>query len=41
MTKDLALACGREDREAWVTTMVFLEAVEKRFQDGLKASALL
>jgi len=41
MTKDLALACGRQDREAWVTTSVFLEAVEKRFQDVLKGNALL
>jgi isocitrate dehydrogenase len=41
MTKDLALACGKQEREAWVTTSVFLDSVEKRFKDGLKAKSLL
>lgn len=34
MTKDLALACGRTNRESYVTTFEFLDAVE----DKLKAS---
>lgn len=34
MTKDLALACGRTDRESYVTTTEFLDAVA----DKLKAS---
>jgi isocitrate dehydrogenase len=34
MTKDLALACGKTERSAWVTTSEYLEQVEKR----LKAS---
>lgn len=41
MTKDLALACGKEDRDSWVTTNVFLEGVEKRFKVSLKAKSLL
>jgi len=40
MTKDLALACGRKDREAWVTTSQFMEAIEKRFQKQLSAEGL-
>jgi len=36
MTKDLALACGRKDREAWVTTNEYLEAVERRLKSSLK-----
>ena len=36
MTKDLALACGRKDREAWVVTSKYLEAVERRLKQGLK-----
>ena len=35
MTKDLALACGKKEREAWVTTGQFMEAIEKRFKDVL------
>jgi isocitrate dehydrogenase len=35
MTKDLALARGRKDREAWVTTREYLEAVEKRLKGAL------
>ncbi|KAI5286832.1 Isocitrate dehydrogenase [NADP], mitochondrial precursor (Oxalosuccinate decarboxylase) [Ascosphaera acerosa] len=42
MTKDLALACGRKDREAWVTTREYLDAVEKRLRKNLdKVSAQL
>ena len=40
MTKDLALACGRKDRGAWVTTSQFMEAIEKRFQKNLAAEGL-
>lgn len=36
MTKDLALACGRKDREAWVTTGEFLNAVEKRLKANVQ-----
>jgi len=35
MTKDLALACGKKDREAWVTTGEFMEAVEWRLKRNL------
>ncbi|KAL4937561.1 hypothetical protein BDV06DRAFT_202634 [Aspergillus oleicola] len=37
MTKDLALARGRKDREAWVTTREYLAAVERRLKSNLKA----
>ncbi|KAJ4508566.1 Isocitrate dehydrogenase [NADP], mitochondrial precursor (Oxalosuccinate decarboxylase) [Exophiala dermatitidis] len=40
MTKDLALACGRKDREAWVTTSQFMEAIEKRFKKNLEGEGL-
>ncbi|EXJ94836.1 isocitrate dehydrogenase [NADP], mitochondrial [Capronia coronata CBS 617.96] len=40
MTKDLALACGRKDREAWVTTSQFMEAIEKRFKKKLESEGL-
>ncbi|KAG5289981.1 isocitrate dehydrogenase [Histoplasma ohiense] len=40
MTKDLALACGRKDRAAWVTTREYLEAVEKRLQKNLANAKL-
>ncbi len=36
MTKDLALACGRKDREAWVTTGAFMQAVERRLKKNLE-----
>jgi isocitrate dehydrogenase len=36
MTKDLALACGRKDREAWVTTAEFMMAVERRLEADLR-----
>lgn len=35
MTKDLALACGRKDRIAWVTTNEYMEAIEKRLKLAL------
>lgn len=35
MTKDLALACGKKDRESWVTTKEYLAAVERRLQKNL------
>lgn len=35
MTKDLALACGRKDREAWVTTSVFMDAIEEKLKSIL------
>ncbi|KAE8548718.1 Isocitrate dehydrogenase [NADP], mitochondrial precursor (Oxalosuccinate decarboxylase) [Talaromyces marneffei ATCC 18224] len=40
MTKDLALARGRKDREAWVTTREYLEAVEKRLKKSLQQAKL-
>ena len=36
MTKDLALACGRKDREAWVVTGQYMDAVERRLKAGLR-----
>lgn len=40
MTKDLALACGRKDREAWVTTKEYLSAVEARLKKNLAQARL-
>ncbi|PGG99936.1 isocitrate dehydrogenase [NADP], mitochondrial [Blastomyces parvus] len=40
MTKDLALACGRKERAAWVTTREYLEAVERRLQKNLANAKL-
>jgi isocitrate dehydrogenase len=40
MTKDLALACGKKNREAWVTTSEFMEAIERRFKKNLQAEGL-
>ncbi|KKZ65843.1 isocitrate dehydrogenase [NADP], mitochondrial [[Emmonsia] crescens] len=40
MTKDLALACGRKDRAAWVTTREYLEAVERKLQKNLANAKL-
>ncbi|CCH46143.1 isocitrate dehydrogenase [Wickerhamomyces ciferrii] len=37
MTKDLAIATGRSDRESYVTTNEFLEAVEKRLKTQVEA----
>lgn len=37
MTKDLALACGRSDRESWVTTTVYMDAVEKKLKELVEA----
>lgn len=36
MTKDLALSCGRTDRDAWVVTGEYMDAVEKRLKASLK-----
>ena len=36
MTKDLALSCGRTDRDAWVVTGQYMDAVEKRLKASLK-----
>lgn len=36
MTKDLALACGKSAREDWVTTGVYMAAVEKRLKQNLQ-----
>lgn len=36
MTKDLALACGRTDRESYVTTTEFLDAVADKLKGSLK-----
>ncbi|RYF90686.1 MAG: NADP-dependent isocitrate dehydrogenase, partial [Caulobacteraceae bacterium] len=35
MTKDLALACGKKERSAWVTTNEYLDAVERRLKASL------
>lgn len=32
MTQDLAAACGRKDRAAWVTTTEYIEAVDARLK---------
>lgn len=40
MTKDLALACGKKEREAWVTTQEFMQAIEKRFKKNLESEGL-
>ena len=40
MTKDLALACGKKEREAWVTTQQFMQAIEKRFKKNLEAEGI-
>ena len=40
MTKDLALACGKKNREAYVTTSEFMEAIERRFKKNLAAEGL-
>lgn len=36
MTKDLALSCGRKDRDSWVVTSKYMEAVERRLRKELK-----
>lgn len=36
MTKDLALACGKNTRADYVTTNEYLDAVEKRLKSTLK-----
>lgn len=36
MTKDLALACGKKEREAWVKTSEFMQAVEQRLKKELE-----
>ncbi|MCJ1302067.1 Isocitrate dehydrogenase [NADP], mitochondrial precursor (Oxalosuccinate decarboxylase) [Hypocenomyce scalaris] len=36
MTKDLALACGKKNREDYVTTTEYLNAVERRMKTNLK-----
>lgn len=36
MTKDLALSCGRKDRDAWVVTTQYLDAVERRLKASLR-----
>ena len=38
MTKDLALACGRDEVGSWVVTRVFMEAVERRLRGLLDES---
>ena len=40
MTKDLALACGKKEREAWVTTQEFMAAIEKRLKSNLEKEGL-
>jgi isocitrate dehydrogenase len=36
MTKDLALSCGRKDREAWVVTNQYMDAVDRRLRASLR-----
>lgn len=36
MTKDLALSCGRTDRDAWVVTREYMDAVARRLKASLK-----
>ena len=40
MTKDLALSCGKKDRDAWVTTREYLDAVERRLKTNLTNAKL-
>ncbi|EEP82749.1 isocitrate dehydrogenase [Uncinocarpus reesii 1704] len=40
MTKDLALSCGKKEREAWVTTREYLDAVERRLRSNLANAKL-
>lgn len=40
MTKDLALSCGRKDREAWVTTREYMAAVERKLKVLLKQAKI-
>lgn len=40
MTKDLALACGRKEREAWVTTREYMAAVERRLKANLNKAKI-
>jgi isocitrate dehydrogenase len=35
--QDLALSCGRTDRESWVVTREFMDAIEKRLKQNLAA----
>ena len=37
MTKDLALCQGKKEREAWVTTREYMDAVERRLRANLKS----
>lgn len=37
MTKDLAFACGKTDRDSYVNTNEFLEAVEKRLKKEINS----
>jgi isocitrate dehydrogenase len=37
MTKDLALAQGRTDRAAWVTTSGYMDAVEAKLKTLIEA----
>jgi len=39
MTKDLALACGKQEREDYVTTTGYMDAVEKRLKSAMAAQA--
>lgn len=41
MTKDLALSCGRTDRDAWVTTKGYMDAVERRLRQNLEGKVKL
>ncbi|KAF2456757.1 hypothetical protein BDY21DRAFT_286820 [Lineolata rhizophorae] len=36
MTKDLAISCGKKDRDSYVTTTQYMDAVERRLKAGLK-----
>ncbi|EER25841.1 Isocitrate dehydrogenase, mitochondrial precursor, putative [Coccidioides posadasii C735 delta SOWgp] len=40
MTKDLALSCGKKERDAWVTTREYMDAVERRLRSNLANAKL-
>jgi isocitrate dehydrogenase len=36
MTKDLALACGHRERDAWLTTSQFMEVIQTRLESNIE-----
>jgi isocitrate dehydrogenase len=37
LVQDLAISCGRPDRESWVVTREFMDAIENRLKQTLAA----